>query len=59
MIDVQGLSKIKELIVWSWTYLWALWFLLVIKKTVWELFPHTLPVSYLKSVSNTLPEHLF
>jgi hypothetical protein len=39
MLDVQGLSKIKELIVWSWTYLWALWFLLVMKKkTVRELF---------------------
>lgn len=23
-------SKIKELIIWSWSYLWALWFLLVI-----------------------------
>ena len=24
-----GLSKAKELIVWSWSYLWALWFILV------------------------------
>lgn len=23
-------SQIKELIIWSWSYLWALWFLLVI-----------------------------
>lgn len=23
-------TKIKELIIWSWSYLWALWFLLVI-----------------------------
>lgn len=24
------LAKVKELIIWSWSYLWALWFLLVI-----------------------------
>lgn len=23
-------TKVKELIIWSWSYLWALWFLLVI-----------------------------
>jgi hypothetical protein len=55
MLNSQGLSKIKELIVWSWTYLWALWFLLVIKK----LFGIFFPILYyqfhiLKLVPNTL-----
>ena len=29
MVLLAALSKAKDFVVWSWTYLWALWFLLV------------------------------
>ena len=29
MVVLSALSKLKDFIVWSWTYLWAFWFLLV------------------------------
>jgi hypothetical protein len=29
MVVLTALSKVKDFIVWSWTYLWAFWFLLV------------------------------
>lgn len=29
MVFLTVLNKLKEFIVWSWTYLWAFWFLLV------------------------------
>lgn len=30
MVLLAALSKAKDFVVWSWTYLWALWFLLVV-----------------------------
>jgi hypothetical protein len=29
MVFLSALNKLKYFIVWSWTYLWAFWFLLV------------------------------
>ena len=29
MVLLAGLAKVKDFVVWSWTYLWAFWFLLV------------------------------
>lgn len=29
MVFLKALNKLKDFIVWSWTYLWAFWFLLV------------------------------
>ena len=29
MVFLAALNKVKDFVVWSWTYLWALWFLLV------------------------------
>ena len=31
ILILKGLNWLKELIVWSWTYLWAAWFVLVCK----------------------------
>ena len=40
-----GLSKAKELIVWSWSYLWALWFILVSLPGLCPLTPLILSVA--------------
>ena len=29
MVLLSALNKLKDFVVWSWTYLWAIWFLLV------------------------------
>ena len=37
MVLMSFLNKLKEFIVWSWTYLWAFWFLLVSWHSTFEL----------------------
>ena len=32
MVLLSALNKLKDFVVWSWTYLWAIWFLLVSTK---------------------------
>ena len=35
---MKVLHKLKDLIVWSWTYLWAIWFLLVSQAILLEIY---------------------
>ena len=35
VLILKGLNWLKELIVWSWTYLWAAWFVLVWEGDGW------------------------
>ena len=35
ILILKGLNWLKELIVWSWTYLWAAWFVLVWEGDGW------------------------
>ncbi len=44
------LSKLKDWIVWSWTYLWAFWFLLVSADWYTAMVPFSLPLSILQVV---------
>ena len=40
ILTLKGLNWLKELIVWSWTYLWAAWFVLVCISRCWTSLRH-------------------